>query len=236
MRQASHKLAEYEELRDEVLKVLPDNIDVFRIKQEFQPIIVSKRRFERIDTIQQLIEELERQLLIFPDKRGIQQFYTVITRVKNQQPQSIGDDLLQRVESLTTKLEPPRLQTTTKQTFLTRVPKHIREELAMDLERCGGKDWEHFALGLGTGLKERDKLRIKSGEVNYFESEENGDIQKILDAVLTKFEDNCIQRGVNIDILEHIIDVLKNVDIFQTPLNMSANKIKRERKKLKSLN
>ena len=137
-------------------------------------------------------------------------------------------------------------------TFLTRVPKHIREELALDLERCGGKDWEHFALGLGTGLKEKDKLRIKSGlyfyqneffcqpsflgEVNYIESEENGDVQKILDAVLTKFEDNCIQRGVNIDILEHIIDVLKNVDIFQTPLNMSANKIKRERKKIKSLN
>jgi len=236
MRQASHKLTEYEELRDEVLKVLPDNIDVFKIKQEFQPIIVSKRRFERIHTIQQLIEELERQLLIFPDKRGIQQFFTVINRVKSQQPQSIGDDLLQRVESLTTKLEPPRPQTTTTQTFLTRVPKHIREELAMDLERCGGKDWEHFALGLGTGLKEKDKLRIKSGEVNYIESEENGDVQKILDAVLTKFEDNCIQRGVNIDILEHIIDVLKNVDIFQTPLNMSANKIKRERKKLKSLN
>ena len=56
MRQTSQKLTEYEELRDEVLKVLPDNIDVFSIKQEFQPIIVSKRRFERIHTIQQLIE------------------------------------------------------------------------------------------------------------------------------------------------------------------------------------
>ena len=62
------------------------------------------------------------------------------------------------------------------------------------------------------------------------ERTKNGDIRQILDAVLTKFEDRCMQKGVNINMLEHLIDVLKNVDIFQTPLNMTANKIKKEKK------
>ena len=71
------------------------------------------------------------------------------------------------------------------------------------------------------------------GEIDFIEKEKNGDIQQILNVVLTKFEDRCVAKGVNIDILEHIIDILKNIEIFQTPLNMTANKIKREKKKLK---
>ena len=40
--------------------------------------------------------------------------------------------------------------------------------LAMDLELCGGRDWEHFVLGLGSGLEEqRDKVRIKQGLTNF---------------------------------------------------------------------
>ena len=47
--------------------------------------------------------------------------------------------------------------------MFNRVPNNIREMLAMDLEICGGKDLEHFVVGLGSGLKEREKLRIKQG-------------------------------------------------------------------------
>ena len=45
-----------------------------------------------------------------------------------------------------------------------RVPNKIRVMLAMDLELCGERDWEHFLLGLGSGLEEqRNKVRIKQG-------------------------------------------------------------------------
>ena len=50
--------------------------------------------------------------------------------------------------------------------LFNRVPNSVRELLVTELERCGGKDWEHFAVGLGSGLKERDKLRIKQGDVS----------------------------------------------------------------------
>ena len=56
MRQHSVKWQEYAKLRDESLRNVPDNVDVFNIKQEFQALITSKRRFERINTIRQLVE------------------------------------------------------------------------------------------------------------------------------------------------------------------------------------
>ena len=71
-----------------------------------------------------------------------------------------------------------------------------------------------------------------SGEVDNIERQKNGDIHQIIDAVLTKFEERCMKKEVNINVPKHVIDVLKNVDIFQTPLNMTANKIKKELKKL----
>ena len=56
MREHSDKWREYQVLREEVLRTIPDNIDVFSIKREFQALIKSKRRFERIQTIPQLVE------------------------------------------------------------------------------------------------------------------------------------------------------------------------------------
>ena len=47
--------------------------------------------------------------------------------------------------------------------MINRVPNNIREMIAIDLEMCGGRDWEHFTLGLGFGLKEKDNVRIKQG-------------------------------------------------------------------------
>eukprot|EP00092_Neocalanus_flemingeri_P003815 GFUD01004109.1.p1 GENE.GFUD01004109.1~~GFUD01004109.1.p1 ORF type:complete len:247 (+),score=90.30 GFUD01004109.1:1786-2526(+) len=245
MRLQTSKWNDYVLLRDEALRNIPDNIDMFSIKREFRTMITSKRRFERINTLGQLIEELERQLIIFPDKRGIQQFYTALLSVNNLQPQAIGSSLLTKVADLTKKLQPPEplrsRNASTSSNFcqdpalvFNRVPNNIRDMLAIDLERCGGKDWEHFAVGLGHGLKQRERIRIRQGEVDHIERLKNGDIRQILDIVLTKFEDRCMQRGVNINMLDHLIDILKKEEIFGTPLNMLANKIKKEKQKLEN--
>ena len=63
----------------------------------------------------------------------------------------------------------------------------------------------------------------------------NGDIKQILHTVLTKFEDRCMQRGVNIDMLDHLIDILKKEEIFGKPLTGLANKIKKEKKKIENI-
>jgi len=76
-------------------------------------------------------------------------------------------------------------------------------------------------------------VRIKQGEVDNIERQTNRDIGQIIDALLTRFEDKCIKNGVNINMLEHLIEILKNVDIFQSPLTETANKIKLEKKRLK---
>jgi len=245
MRQHSVKWQEYVKLRDESFRNIPDNVDVFNIKMEFQALITSKRRFERINTIRQLVEELERQLIIFPDKRGIHHFQSVLHLVNRIQPNITSPNLLARVAELTKKLEPPpplrSRNVSTSSNFtqdplvFNRVPNNIREMLAMDLETCGGKDWEHFAVGLGSGLKEREKLRIKQGEVDRIESKHNGDIKQILHTVLTEFEDRCMKRGVNVNMLDHLIHILKKEEIFGTPLNRLASDIKKEKKKIENI-
>jgi len=231
-------------LRDEALKTIPDDVAFFKIKQEVQALVTSKRRFERISTMRQLLQELERQLIVFPDKGGIQAFHSILIHVNTYQPNTIGPNLMTKVTDLTRRLEPlPALRSrnvSASSNFVqdpllfNRVPNSVRELLVTELERCGGKDWEHFAVGLGSGLKERDKLRIKQGEVDYIERKFNGDIKQILYTVLTKFEDSCIKRRVNVNMLEHLIDIFKKVEIFGTPLNRLANEIKMEKKKIEN--
>eukprot|EP00092_Neocalanus_flemingeri_P004409 GFUD01004743.1.p1 GENE.GFUD01004743.1~~GFUD01004743.1.p1 ORF type:complete len:248 (+),score=86.68 GFUD01004743.1:268-1011(+) len=241
MRQPTSQRMDYGLLRDEAFMILPDNLDVFSIKKEFQTLIPSKRRFEKIGTIVQLVQELERQLIIFPEKKGIHQFYIVLILVNTLQPQAIGSSLLTRVADLTKKLEPQQTQQPLRThsahfpkqeppLVFSRVPTNIRDMLACDLEMCGGRDWEHFLLSLGYG-REKDKVRIKQGEVDHIERQKNGDIRQIIDAVLTKFEDRCMQKKVNINMLDHLIKILKKEEIFLTPLNKLANKIKEEKKK-----
>jgi len=226
-------------LRDKVLKIIPDNVDIFKIKQEFRHLVPAKRRFERINNIWQLVQELERQLIIFPDKGGIQHFHQIISLVNVFQPNIVGPNLVTEVEDLTKRLEPPPIlrsrNVSTSSTFsqdptlFNRVPSHIKEMLVQELERSGGKDWEHFATGLGYDLKDRNKIRIKQGEVDRLELEHNGDVEQILLAVITKFEDRCIQRRVNVKMLDHIIDLLKKREVFGTPFNKLAKQIEEEK-------
>ena len=114
-RPASLQWKEYSLLRDKVLKIIPDNVDIFKIKQEFRHLVPAKRRFERINNIWQLVQvrtalldivncnavtgnitlnnqfqELERQLIIFPDKGGIQHFHQIISLVNVFQPNIVG--------------------------------------------------------------------------------------------------------------------------------------------------
>ena len=70
--------------------------------------------------------------------------------------------------------------------------------------------------------------------MDHIERQKSGDIRQILDTVLTKFEDRCMQKGVNLNLIDHLIDILKKEEIFLTPLNMLANKIKREKKKIQN--
>ena len=56
MRPLTWQWKEYSVLRDEALKTIPDNVAFFKIKQEVQALVASKRRFERISTMRLLLQ------------------------------------------------------------------------------------------------------------------------------------------------------------------------------------
>ena len=72
--------------------------------------------------------------------------------------------------------------------------------------------------------------------MDHINEQKNGNVHEIIDTVLTKFEYRCMQKGVNIDMLQHLEDILKNKEIFVTSLNMTANKVKKGKKRLKTNN
>ena len=73
MRQESWKWRDYKLLREEVTEKLPKvrEEETRRVKEAFLSLIPSRRRYDRIASVADLILELEEQLEIFPEKKGI---------------------------------------------------------------------------------------------------------------------------------------------------------------------
>ena len=87
-----------------------------------------------------------------------------------------------------------------------------------DLEKAGGRDWEHFATGLGLHLAEQEEVRVRQGEVDNIEREEGGNTIKIVKRVIELFGQRCATAGVSEDIGEHMAKVLESHDVFEPPL------------------
>ena len=66
-RPVSWQWKEYSMLRDKTLKMIPDNVDIFKIKQEFRHLVPAKRRFERISNIRQLVQVRDANLNMMSD-------------------------------------------------------------------------------------------------------------------------------------------------------------------------
>ena len=86
------------------------------------------------------------------------------------------------------------------------------------LEKAGGRDWEHFATGLGLHLAEQEEVRVRQGEVDNIEREEGGNTIKIVKRVIELFGQRCATAGVSEDIGEHMAKVLESHDVFEPPL------------------
>merc|ERR1719209_237345 len=129
------------------------------------------RRYDRIASVADLILELEEQLEIFPEKRGIKKLGSVLHCVQQVSNFVLDSDLQERIKNLTRDLEPvpslPREVTLLPTTLSDR----ILIKLARDLEKAGGRDWEHFATGLGLNLEEQEEVRVRQGEVDNRERE-----------------------------------------------------------------
>ena len=87
-----------------------------------------------------------------------------------------------------------------------------------DLEKAGGRDWEHFATGLGLNLEEQEEVRVRQGEVDNIEREEGGNTIEIIKRVVRLFAQRCATAGVSEDLSEHMAKVLESHDVFEPPL------------------
>ena len=52
--------------------------------------------------------------------------------------------------------------------------------------------------------------------------------------MLTVFEYRCVKEAVNVDLLQHVVEILMDKNVFGTPLTMTANKIKKHQEKMKA--
>jgi len=233
MREESSQWKEYKLLREEVLEKLPQvkRDETKRVKEAFLSFIPSRRRYERISSIPDLILELEQQLVIFPEKRGIKQLGSVIHYVEQVSNFSLEEDLHERVKRLTRRLEPARQPLRGEPVPSGPLSDRILHKLGRDLEKAGGRDWEHFATGLGLGLEEQEDVRVKQGEVDNIEREEGGNTIKIVKRVVELFGKRCADAGVTEELVEHIAKVLESHDVFEPPLRRLARELRDEKKK-----
>ena len=75
---------------------------------------------------------------------------------------------------------------------------------------------------------------IFPGEFDHIERQTGGDTLTNIDFVITMFEDRCMKEGVKVNMLDHLVDILKNEEIFTPPFNLLARTIKKEKKKFDS--
>lgn len=197
---------------------LPDNV-----KKEFEPNIRSRRCFHRISSYALLIQELEKQLFIFPEQGRVHAYKLILQRSQPSRP-----SLEKELNLLTQRLQPPRQppqQPLPLASHKVPVPEKIIQLMARTFEEEEkGRDWEHFATGLGWNRSDRELIRLLQGEVDRIE-EQHATTSERLREVLVQFHAKCLQAQAQFDLVQHIVAVCGERHIFGTPYRMLARQI-----------
>ena len=113
--QTFKKTISYQELRAKLLGSISEsitiNVDEFKqqFRKQFGNKTINKRRMERIKNISDLLDELENQLLIFPERRGVCHFLHLVEFIQRNHPSLIKDDLFEEAEQLSMDLQSPKI-------------------------------------------------------------------------------------------------------------------------------
>lgn len=212
----------YSQFRESFLTQLADVQMADNVKQEFQTGIRSRRSFHRISSYEALIQELEKQLIIFPEHGLVNAFEIILQKIQPPR-KSLETELSRLQQQLQPRNPQPPLPTGGRQ---FPVPEEIVRLMAETFDEEKGRAWEHFATGLGWNRSERDLIRIRQGEVDRIE-EHHSTTSERLRAVLTLFHSRCLGVQANIDLVNHIVEICKAKYIFGTPYNKLAKRIER---------
>ena len=95
-----------------------------------------------------------------------------------------------------------------------------------------GKDWRTLAAGLGFNMSNSAeyKVRINETEIDYLD--QVGDsLHEKLHLLINRFVLNCRLVGLQIDLVEHLLEILKSGLFFHTPCRILAESIVYEKLK-----
>ena len=170
---------------------MPDNaVNIFKYNKDLMGDtvrrVISNRRMERVQSLGDLIKEMEAHLLIFPDRKGIKHFHNIVHNLRHSvryfdlllaTPGKIAylvfsPEFYAEVVKLTTRLEPrPSSSTRVPDSCpLQPVSEAMMRVLVPGLTSPGsGQDWQRFILGLGRGLPQEDHIRLRHGDIDNLE-------------------------------------------------------------------
>lgn len=219
---------EYIALKQEVLRSIPGGGDSVsgdllqrckeHVMKQHGRDVVSRRRLERIKTLKDLLTEFERRLLINPDKTGINPFLQIMEFLHRASSHVISSPMLDKVKNLTKRLQPrlpePQPQDTAPSVIL--LTRDQRDMIISELTcPAAGQDWRHFLLGLGHDLNDRERVRLRLGDIDRLERD--GPNYTVMRRALDMFERNCQLHDLTINVLQHSIDILLDSNIMGDP-------------------
>jgi len=230
----------YEQFRQQILfRIIPSNLilendqDIYSLKSK----LLGRRRLEQVFTVGDLLKELEKQLVVFPERGELESLGLLIKTIPPNK-YLVGLNLLGHFEALQQKIsfllrsqqssQPPQRPQTP--------PARVIEMLAHSFDSTQGGDWERFIEGLATVIKPRhedevdlvrqvrERVKIRPGEVDQIEAA-NPDTRSRLVAAICLFSERCQQQQWPIDIPPTIVAVLKSKEVFG---DMTYNRLARE--------
>ena len=102
----------------------------------------------------------------------------------------------------------------------------ILDVICYQFEQYGGLDWENLASGLAFNMDSplRDKVRLNQGEIDRADRHCSSMHEK-LHVLVNTFVLRCRMFDVNIDLIDHFIEVLSSERIFHTPYRILVETI-----------
>ena len=102
--------------------------------------------------------------------------------------------------------------------LLSEHEKRVVDIISYQFGQYEGKDWRKLAAGLGFNVPDcmKSKVRLTQTEIDIFENVCATTHEK-LHLVINRFALNCRMTGLEIDMVEHLVEILRGGLVFCTP-------------------
>ena len=106
----------------------------------------------------------------------------------------------------------------------------VIDVISYQFRQYSGTDWENLATGLAFNMQTpmRDKVRLIQGEVDRIDRQCDTLHEKLY-VLINTFVLRCKMYGANLNLIDHLIEVLGSERVFYTPYRILIETILHER-------